>query len=110
MSLKMFYADYCEGKRIDSSEAWTRTKEEILHSMDCVLHVPENFLGIIDGNDVTLQFMVNDDKTVQVDIPQVDRQGSLTMPANLNDCLDLVRAIGENIDVEAIEGLEFVAW
>ena len=75
MPLKMFFADYCEGKVLESEDARLATKPEILHSMDCVLHMPSNFIGIIDENDATLQFIVNDDKTVSVDIPVPANEG-----------------------------------
>ena len=110
MNYEMFYADYCEGKEILSDQPCTRTKEEILHSMDCVLHMPNNFLGIVDKSGTTLQFMVNQDKTVAVDIPQVPRQGSLTKTVELSQCLELVRELGECVDPNSIEGLEFTSW
>lgn len=110
MSLKFFYTDYCEDKEISSEDAWSRTKEEILHSMDCVLHMPRNFLGIIDADELTLQFLVNDDKSITIDIPQVERQGSLTKKANLEECLAIVSLIDGGINIESIDGLEFVRW
>ena len=69
MSYKYFYADYCEGKEIDASDPWDAELSQIVHSMDCVLHMPENFLGIVNEADQTLQFVVEEDRTVTIDIP-----------------------------------------
>jgi hypothetical protein len=110
MPLKMFFADYCEDKVLESNDARVASTEEILHSMDCVLHMPRNFIGVTDENKVTLQFMVNDDKTICVDVPAPSEQGSYVKTASLGECLKIVGGLGEQITVKEIEGLEFQAW
>ena len=110
MPLKMFFVDYCEDKVLEAKDARVVPKKEILHSMDCVLHMPQNFIGVFGDNDVTLQFMVNDDKTICVDVPVPSEQGSYVKTASLDECLEIVRGIGEQITLQEIEGLEFQAW
>ena len=110
MPLKMFFADYCEGKVLESEDARLATKPEILHSMDCVLHMPSNFIGIIDENDATLQFIVNDDKTVSVDIPVPAERGSYARTTSLRECLEIVEGLDESISPKEISGLAFQAW
>ena len=110
MQYKIFFTDYCEGKTLDSKDARAATKEEILHSMDCVLHMPDNFLGIIDANGTTLQFMVRKDRSITVDIPDESKQGSYTKNASLADCLDLVRDLPAEISAANIDGLAFMSW
>lgn len=108
--LRFFYTDYCEDKSIPSHEAWTASKDDILHSMDCVLHIPRNFIGIIDDQNVTLQFMVNDDRSIDVDIPSPARRGSYVKTTSLDECLELVRELGESIQPDSIAGLNFTSW
>ena len=110
MNYKVFFADYCEGKILESGNARVATREEILHSMDCVLHMSDNFLGIIDSRGTTLQFMVNKDRTVTVDVPDVSKQGSYSKVCSLSDCLDLVRQIPADISATDIDGLTFNSW
>ncbi|MBS0209632.1 MAG: hypothetical protein JSS27_11835 [Planctomycetes bacterium] len=107
---KLFFVDYVEDKTLESKDARAATKAEILHSMDCVLHMPRNFVGLIDRNDMTLQFMVNDDKTIHVDVPVPSRTGSFVKTATLKECLDLVSTLGDSIDVAKIGGLTFTSW
>lgn len=109
-TLRFFYTDYCEDKSIPSPEALEVSKEEVLHSMDCVLHMPGNFLGIIDGNDATLQFMVNDDRSIHIDIPTPTKRGSYVKTGSLGECLELVRTMGETIQHDAITGFRFEGW
>ena len=67
--LKMFFTDYGADKTVEAADARAAGKDEILHTMECVLQMPRNFVGVIDENDGTLQFMVNSDKTIRVDLP-----------------------------------------
>jgi hypothetical protein len=110
MNYKVFFTDYCEGKILESGDARVATKEDILHSMDCVLHVPDNFLGIIDSRGTTLQFMVCKDRSITIDIPDVSKQGSYTKISSLSDCLDLIRQMPADISTVDIDGLTFNSW
>lgn len=108
--LKVFFADYYEDKILDSKDARAATKEEILHSMDCVLHMPSNFIGVTDQHGVTLQFMVNDDRTIHIDVPVPAQGGSYVRTASLKECLEMMRVLGDCTDIEEIRGLKFEAW
>jgi hypothetical protein len=110
MMLKVFFADYCEDKVLESKDARVATQDELLHSMDCVLHMPRNFIGVIDENGVTLQFMVNDDRTIHVDLPVPAKRGSYVKTAHLSECLNMVRRIGDSIKMDEIDGMAFQAW
>ena len=85
MKLKFFYSDYCEGKSVETPTVWLRDKDGILHSMDCVLHMPGNFCGVVNNRDQTLQFVVEKDYSVTLDIPVVNENreyvGSYTKSA-----------------------------
>jgi hypothetical protein len=109
MPFKFFYTDYCEGKSVETPMVWPREKDGILHSMDCVLHMPRNFCGIVNNRDQTLQFVVEKDRSVTVDIPVVNENceyvGSYTKSTSLRDCLEIVRALDDDTDFTTITGL-----
>lgn len=110
MAFRTFYSDYCEGKSIDGQNPVPQTLEEMVHSMDCVLHMPANFIGFVDRRNVTLQFVVNDDKSIDIDIPIPERRGSYVKTATLQECLGLVRSLGDTIEPAQIHGLSFQQW
>ena len=110
MPLKMFLTDYAEGTSIDSAEPRAVSTDEVLRWMQIVLREPDNFLGITDVNDTTLQFMVNVDRSIHVDVPIVAKGGSYAKTATLNECFGMVKGIGDTIALERIDGLEFQAW
>lgn len=109
---KFFYTDYCEGKTIpaENADQWYRTKEEILHSMDCVLHMPDNFLGIVDKYENTLQFAVNKDGSIHMEIPSAKELGSYCREGSLEDILNVVRNLDDLISLDTIGGLRFREW
>jgi len=109
---RFFYTDYCEGKTIpaENADQWYVTKEEILHSMDCVLHMPDNFLGVIDKYENTLQFAVNKDRSIHMEIPSPKEFGSYGKEGTLEDALNVVRNLGELISLDSIGDLKFKKW
>jgi hypothetical protein len=110
MKYKIFFANYCEDEHLPSEEAELRDVDLILDSMDYILHMPDNFLGITDLNDTTIQFMVNKDKTIHVEIPKPQDQGSYTMNLNLQDCLKLVKGLDGQIDIQKYPEFIFESW
>ena len=57
-----------------------------------------------------LQFMVDEDGSFVIDLPNNEQKGSLTKSANLDECIAIVEAIKDIIAFEDIEGLTFKAW
>ncbi len=110
MTFKLFYTDYSKDKHLRSDEAKSASLEKIIDCMNNLLHEPDNFIGIIDDNDVTLQFMVEDKGTISIDAPIEERRGSLTKTADLSECIKLINALQKDIVLEQINGLEFKAW
>jgi hypothetical protein len=110
MTFKLFYTDYTNDKHIKSDEAITATIKEIGTYMSNLLHEPDNFLGIIDDNEVMLQFMVENDGSICVDLPVDERKGSFTKHTDLNSCLQLIASLPEIIELDKIDGLTFNDW
>ena len=69
MSFKFFYTDYSTEKHVRSDEAVSETLENVIDHMQSMLNEPDNFIGLIDENNLMLQFMVEDDGSICVDVP-----------------------------------------
>jgi len=110
VAFKLFYTDYTVDKHVRSDEAKPATKEEIVGCMNRLLHEPDNFVGLIDGKDVMLQFMVEDSGEICIDVPLHDRKGSFMKTSDIGECIDIVTALQANIELEEINGLEFKSW
>jgi hypothetical protein len=110
MTFKLFYTDYSKDKHVRSDEAVTETLENITGLMQSLLHEEDNFIGIIDDDNVMLQFMVDEDGSLIVDLPMHDQKGSFTKKTDLSGCIAIVNSLQGKIDKDQIEGLEFKSW
>jgi len=110
MTFQLFYADYSEDKHVRSDEAESATLEKVIDCMNRLLHEPDNFIGIIDDNNVMLQFMVEETGSICIDAPVHERKGSFTKSTDLGECVAVVGALQKHIVLEKINGLEFTPW
>ncbi len=106
---KLFFTDYA-GKEVPSEHPKDAAKGQIIELMQEILNSPDNFLGIVDQKEQTLQFMVNDDQTILVDIPMPEMKGSYQKNVDLEGAVRLVKKLGNIIQLELIEGLVFEKW
>ncbi len=110
MSFKLFYTDYSEDKHVRSDEANSATLTEIIECMKVRLNEEDNFVGLIDANNVMLQFMVEEDASLTIDLPIHERKGSFVKKTDLAGCIEIVRALDRHIVLEEFKGLEFKHW
>ena len=75
-----------------------------------VLVHPENFLGIIDQFDETLQFFVNDDRSVLIEFILREREGAMSKVGTVEECVELVRAAGPSLAELKIPDASFKSW
>jgi hypothetical protein len=83
---------------------------EIEALMRGILDHPGNFLGLIDQFDETLQFYVNDDKSVLVDFIVKGKGGSLQKVVSLSECIALTLSTSPSLADLSISGAEFKTW
>ena len=110
MAFKFFYTDYSTDKSVRSDEAVSETVDKVIEHMKAMLKDEDNFIGLIDENNQMLQFMVEGDGAICVDVPMHDRKGSLTKSADLNEAIEIVLGLKGQIIWEEIDGLEFKPW
>ncbi|RZG72125.1 hypothetical protein [Acinetobacter sp. WCHAc060025] len=109
MRYQYFFTDY-EGEEILADNEITASKEEIIRFMKQILLVKDNFLGIIDQNDLCIQFMVNQDHSILVDIPIPELDGSHTKNTTLMGALQIVHELDAMIQIEDTDNLQFEKW
>jgi hypothetical protein len=106
---QFFFTDY-DGDEVLPAQTQYASIDEIIELMQSVLIRPENFLGIVDKNDRTLQFIVNSDYSLDADIPIPDQKGSYTKRLSLEEAIKIVQKQTEYIQLDAIEGITFMKW
>lgn len=108
--MKIFFSDYEIGEHIDGEEAIIVSHEDILSKFDEISDLEENFFGIIDNSNITIQFYWEEDGSISIDIPIPQKKGSLTKKSNHEECRKIIENIDRKIDISAINGLHFQKW
>ncbi len=105
-----FWANYKNDDIRDTGNEISLNKNEIIERMKTTLCIPHNFFGIVYHNDSVIQFYVCDDKTIDVDIPVPEREGSVVYNTNLEECLEIIMDIPEFINNSDQSKMKFVSW
>ena len=108
--MKIFYSDYEVDEHIDGNDPMEFSHEEILSQFDEITDLEENFFGIIDNSNLTLQFYWEEDESISIDIPIPLKKGSLTKKSNREECRKIIENLDRKIDINAISGLHFQKW
>jgi len=121
--MKLFWHDRVSGRGLNASEARTATLSEAqLIWTDEVRGVRNNFLGLTDDAELTIQFMFEEDipdslddahflRIVRVDFPCPERRGSFTTMTTIGEVLRWMQdAFERGADPALFDGLTFQAW
>ncbi len=114
MKYKAFYTTYSTDDSVDPSDAISidpaelpgRLKKHLLHNQD--------FFGVIDEHDETLQMMRGNADRVWLEIPESKKKGSFGRHLSIEEAgqllADLAGPISEMVGSESIPDLQFVSW
>lgn len=71
----------------------------------------DDFLGIVDASDTTLQVsVIKDEERFWVEIPSVEAQGSYGKECDRNELMCIFRNVQEKISVSDYPDFQFEAW
>ncbi len=108
----MFFHDYRQdgyglGKPEDESYHDMQSFQEYMRG---VLVHPQNFLGLIDQFGETLQFFVENERTVLIEFIVKGKNGSMTKRGTIDEFVALVTNSGPSFVVTNIPGAVFKQW
>ncbi len=109
-SFRVTYCDFESGKHVAADGPLSLSKQEILALMDEVLTSAGSFVSVMDADGTMLQFVLDEDGSVMLDIPHPSKRGSYAMKASLSFCEQAIRDLDEKVTIDAFEGLEFERW
>ncbi|WP_144640160.1 hypothetical protein [Bordetella genomosp. 13] len=75
-----------------------------------VFAVPDSFIGVTDAHGNTLQFDVQLPDEIWLDIPLLDKAGSLRKQTDLAEAQALIGRQADDLGTLEIDGLMFQAW
>ncbi len=106
-----FYADHLTNEFISVDDEVFMELDKVLASLQSgVLEYPKNIWGIIDEKGNSLQFFVNQDGTIEMNISVPKKLGSYTKMLEKSECYTLVCQAQQYIEDIEIEDAEFRDW
>ena len=106
-----FYADYVANEYVSVSDEVFHDLDDIYRILESgILEYPKNLCGITDETGATLQLFVNEDNSIEIDISVPEKEGSYIKQASLDECLEIVRSAGRNLNDLEIPDMTFRKW
>jgi hypothetical protein len=103
----VFYHDYVNEVAVNSTQPQSLLANRIPDLARRLLVAEDNFLGVVDRNEVILQLFLDGD-AVTVELLKPDVAGCLRSRMPLAACLELLGRLPEAFGVELLPGAEWV--
>lgn len=107
---KVFYRDYVNGVAISSAEPESLAGDRIAPLAEALLQHADNFLGVVDRNDLILQaFLDDDEQTVFLELLYPEGKGAMRLQMNWADAVDVLAKLPAEFDESLLPGSQFIS-
>jgi hypothetical protein len=107
--LRVFYRDYANDLSIASTHPEPLPADRLVALADQLLVAGDNFLGVIDANDVILQAYAGDDSsTITLELIYPEATGCLRLTLSRQEALDRLDRLPEHFDESLLSGAQYV--
>lgn len=110
--LKYFYHNPIKGYDVSSDNATSLDKEYTIDMVyDTIGDEPNSFFGVINHDDITLQFYLEDyNERIRMEIPIPKEQGAYAKYVNFEEALEIIKNLKDNFSLKDFPDLEFESW
>lgn len=110
--MRCFYYDVASEASVPSSDPVELDAAEAVAQWEHLSDEPGTFFGVYTPSGLVVQFLWEDDEQVQIDIPLVDRRGSLQKLIPYEGTLPLLRSLFAEPPANPADDpdLKFTAW
>lgn len=107
--LQVFYRDYINAVTISSAQPEALQANRIVPLADRLLVPGDNFLGVVDRNDVILQCYVADDPAdITLELVYPEASGCLRLTLPRQQALDRLDALPDLFDESLLQGAQYI--
>lgn len=107
---KVFYRDYVNGVSISSMRPESLAADRVAPLAEALLQHAENFLGVVDANDLVLQAYLDDDEqSVFLELLFPENQGLMRLNLSWSDAVELLGALPAEFDQTLLPGAQFIS-
>lgn len=110
MDCLVFYTCYETDDVVHADSPYPTDKDNMIGIGQQVLRGDGDFFGVIDKNGSTVQFMVEGDNKVRVEMPDPERGGSWARYFSANDLETELLGISVPFDSSTKRGMSFESW
>ncbi len=107
---RVTYCDYQTGVHIAADGPIAMSRQEILDLMAKVLTSSGSFVSVMDADDNMLQFVLDDDGMVMLDLPHPKKRGSYVKVTSVAACVTAIENLGDKVTIDDFDGLVFERW
>ncbi|MFT5823503.1 MAG: hypothetical protein ACI8ZM_004765 [Crocinitomix sp.] len=106
---KCFWWDYFrdEGTDAEGAEANLKQATDLMKELS---NSDASFLGVVTPSKKTVQFIYQEDRSLRLDIPDMENDGSYTKVVAMDECLQIIKDAFHEKDAMKIKGLKFESW
>lgn len=106
---RVFYRDYVNGVSISSATPEWLAADRVGPLAESLLQHADNFLGVVDGNDLIVQAYLDDDeKTVFLELLYPENPGAMRLDLPWADAIDILSDLPEEFSEELLPGARYV--
>ena len=107
--MQVFYRDYVNAVTISSAQPEALPANRVVPLADRLLVPGDNFLGVVDRNDVILQCYVADDPAdITLELVYPEASGCLRLTLPRDQAFDRLDALPELFDESLLQGAQYI--
>ena len=107
--LQVFYRDYANAVTIPSTRPESLQASRIVPLADRLLTAADNFLGVVDRNDVILQCYVDEDPAdITLELVYPEATGCLRLTLPREQAFDLLDHLPEQFAETLLQGAQYI--
>lgn len=106
---RVFYRDTGNGQSVPSSAPQSLPADQLAALADRVLVDGDNFLGVVDRNDLILQcYVANDPQRLTLELIYPEASGCLRLTRPRAQVLQQLASLPEQFDESLLEGAQYI--
>ena len=107
---RVFYRDYVNDVAVSSAQPESMLADRIAPLAETVLQHADNFIGVIDANELVLQLYLDDDESsVFVELLYPEGKGMLRLNVPWEQAVALLGGLPESFDESLLPGAQYIA-
>lgn len=107
---RVFYRDYVNDVSISSAQPESLLADRIASLAETVLQHADNFLGVVDANEMVIQLYLDDDESsVFVELLYPENKGMLRLNMPWDEAVSLLADLPQEFDESLLPGAQFIS-